>query len=59
MTKIDDNTWATDFKDEIANNRLTEQGFSIRHIETWERDGPRTASSSGTARRSPRSASPY
>ncbi len=39
MTKIDDNTWTTDLNDEIANSHLTDQGFSIRHIETWERDG--------------------
>ena len=35
MTQIDQNTCATDLDDQAANGSLTEQGYTIRHIETW------------------------
>ena len=38
MTKIDANTTATDFNDSDTNGHLLDQGYSIRHIETWHRD---------------------
>jgi hypothetical protein len=38
MTKIDANTTATDFNDTDTNAHLLDQGYSIRHIETWRRD---------------------
>jgi hypothetical protein len=39
MTQIDHNTCATDLDDQVTNGRLTEQGYTIRHIETWHRNG--------------------
>ncbi len=38
MTQIDHNTCATDLDDQVTNGHLTEQGYTIRHIETWHRD---------------------
>jgi hypothetical protein len=39
MTKIDHNTIATDLNDHATNTQLIASGYSIRHIETWHRDG--------------------
>jgi hypothetical protein len=39
MTQIDHNTCATDPDDQVTNGYLTELGYTIRHIETWHRDG--------------------
>ena len=39
MTKIDQNSYATDLDDQVTNSHLTEQGYTIRHIETWHRNG--------------------
>ena len=39
MTKIYCTTCATDLEDTATNNQMFEQGYSIRHIETWHRDG--------------------
>jgi hypothetical protein len=39
MTRIDHNTIATDRNDDAANAQLLASGYSIRHIETWHRDG--------------------
>ena len=39
MTQIDQNTCATDLDDQATNGHLTEQGYTIRHIETWHRSG--------------------
>jgi hypothetical protein len=39
MTQIDQNTCATDLDDQVTNGYLTEQGYTIRHIETWHRSG--------------------
>ena len=39
MTRIDPNTCATDLNDAITNQQLTEQGYTIRAIETWHQDG--------------------
>jgi hypothetical protein len=38
MTQIDAKTTATDFNDTATNAQLLDQGYSIRHIETWHRD---------------------
>jgi len=39
MTKIDQNIYATDLDDQVTNGHLTDQGYTIRHIETWHRNG--------------------
>ena len=39
MTKIDQNIYATDLDDQVTNSHLTDQGYTIRHIETWHRNG--------------------
>ena len=39
ITQIDKNTCATDLDDQVTNGHLTEQGYTIRHIETWHRSG--------------------
>jgi hypothetical protein len=39
MTNIDCATCATDLDDTAMNSEMFEQGYSIRHIETWHRDG--------------------
>jgi hypothetical protein len=39
MTKIDQNSYATDLDDQVTNSHLTDQGYTIRHIETWHRNG--------------------
>jgi hypothetical protein len=39
MTKLGQNTYATDLDDQTTNSHLSEQGYIIRHIETWHRDG--------------------
>ena len=39
MTKIDQNIFATDLDDQVTNSHLTDQGYTIRHIETWHRNG--------------------
>jgi len=39
MTQLDDGTYVTDLDNDVANSRLSGLGYSIRHIETWERLG--------------------
>jgi hypothetical protein len=39
MTEINQNIYATDLNDDDTNCRLTDQGFTIRCIETWHRGG--------------------
>ena len=39
MTRIDCTTCATDLEDTTTNGEMFEHGYSIRHIETWHRDG--------------------
>jgi hypothetical protein len=39
MTQLDNGTVATDFDAHGDNAALTAQGYTIRHIETWHRDG--------------------
>ena len=39
MTVIDCNTCATDLTDTMANSQLRDRGYTVRHIETWHRDG--------------------
>jgi hypothetical protein len=38
MTKLDNGTIATDLGSDIDNAALLDQGYSIRHIETYHRD---------------------
>ena len=38
MTKIGQNIYATDLDDYDTNSHLSEQGYTIRYIETWHRD---------------------
>ena len=40
MTRISDGTCVTDLDNHDHNQRLTAQGYTIRHIETWHRDRP-------------------
>ena len=47
MTKIDQNSYATDLDDQVTNSHLTDQGYTIRHIETWHRNGHSESISSG------------
>jgi hypothetical protein len=39
MTEMSDGTIVTDLDNHQDNNRLTSRGYTIRHIETWHRDG--------------------
>jgi hypothetical protein len=39
MTHLSNNTVATDIHAHADNAALTAQGYTIRHIETWHRDG--------------------
>ncbi len=39
MTKIGQNIYATDLDDDGTNSDLSEQGYTIRSIETWHRNG--------------------
>jgi hypothetical protein len=39
MTEMSDGTIITDLDNDANNNRLTSRGYTIRHIETWHRDG--------------------
>ena len=39
MTKIGQNIYATDLDDDGTNSDLSEQGYSIRYIENWHRNG--------------------
>jgi len=36
---MSDGTIVTDSDNHQDNNRLTSRGYTIRHIETWHRDG--------------------
>jgi hypothetical protein len=38
MTKLDNGTIATDLDSDIDNAALLDQGYTIRHIESWHRD---------------------
>jgi hypothetical protein len=38
MTKLDNGTIATDIDASTDNARLFEQGYTVRHIETFHRD---------------------
>ena len=37
MTRMSDGTCVTDLDNHDHNQRLTAQGYTIRHIETWHR----------------------
>jgi hypothetical protein len=39
MTETSDRTCFTDLDDHEANTTLISRGYTIRHIETWHRDG--------------------
>ena len=39
MTEMSDGTIVTDVDNHADNDRLTSRGYTIRHIETWHRDG--------------------
>jgi hypothetical protein len=39
MTEMSDGTCATDLDDNDANITLSNRGYTVRHIETWHRDG--------------------
>jgi hypothetical protein len=38
MTRMSDGSYVTDLDNGDDNQRLTVQGYTIRHIETWRRD---------------------
>jgi hypothetical protein len=38
MTKIDQNSYATDLDDQVTNSHRTRHGYTIHHIETWHRN---------------------
>jgi hypothetical protein len=39
MTRINHNTIATDRNDDATSAQLLARGYTIRHIETWHREG--------------------
>ena len=39
MTHLSTTTCATDLGNAVVNKQLLDQGYTIRHIETWHRDG--------------------
>ena len=39
MTKLSNGTVVTDLDANTDNENLTGQGYTVRHIETWHRDG--------------------
>jgi hypothetical protein len=39
MTEMSDGTIVTDIDNHADNYRLTSHGYTIRHTETWHRDG--------------------
>ena len=39
MTHLSATTCATDLGNAVVNKQLLDQGYTIRHIETWHRDG--------------------
>ena len=38
MTWMSDGTYVTDLDNHEGNQRLTAEGYTVRHIETWHRD---------------------
>jgi hypothetical protein len=39
MTRLTNGTCATDLDDDAGNTTLINAGYTVRHIETWHRDG--------------------
>ena len=39
MTKLSNGTVVTDLDAHTDNDGLTRRGYTIRHVETWHRDG--------------------
>jgi hypothetical protein len=39
MTRMSDGAYVTDIDNDEANATLTSCGYTIRHVETWHRNG--------------------